>query len=258
MDLFSAFVLGVVEGITEFLPVSSTGHLILTSKLLQLPQDEFLKSFEVAIQLGAILSVIFLYRGVLARDGEALKRIFIAFLPTAVAGLIFYRFIKESLLDDHQLVTWALMLGGIFLIVFERWYKGKKVAVEAIGQMSYKQAALIGIFQALSIVPGVSRAAATIIGGLILGVNRTTIVEFSFLLAVPTMAGATALDLTHSAGQFSRDEFGLLTVGFVTSFAVALLSIKFLLHFIKNHNFIPFGIYRIIVALVFWWVGASL
>lgn len=252
MDLFYAIIFGVVEGITEFLPISSTGHLILTARVLNFPQTEFLKSFEIVIQLGAILSVIVLYGRSLLINGAVIKKVLAAFVPTAVVGFALYKVVKKTLLGNTDVVLWSLFLGGIVLIIFDLFHRESKVATEEIAHISYKQAILIGLFQAIAIVPGVSRAAATIIGGLILGLRRKTIVEFSFLLAVPTMLAATALDLFKNAASFSVDQMGFLTVGFLTSFVVALASIKFLLYFIKNHNFSSFGIYRMTIALLFW------
>ncbi|MCX5715695.1 MAG: undecaprenyl-diphosphate phosphatase [Candidatus Omnitrophica bacterium] len=254
MDLFKAVILGIVEGITEFLPISSTGHLILAAKLLKLTQTDFIKTFEIAIQLGAILSVVVLYWRKFLAETAVLKRVLAAFIPTAVLGLVFYKIIKEFLLAGDRIVLWALFLGGIFLIVFELFYKEKKEGSEEIASMPYKKAVLIGIFQSIAMVPGVSRAAATIYGGLFLGLSRRAIVEFSFLLAVPTMLAATALDLFKNASAFSKDQFVFLSVGFIVSFVVAMAAIKFLLYFIKKNNFIPFGIYRIIAALAFWFV----
>lgn len=252
MNLLDVIILGVVEGITEFLPVSSTGHMILTSKLLGLSPTEFLKSFEIAIQLGAILSVVFLYRKQLTRDMETLKRVAVAFLPTAIIGFLFYKLIKNFLLSNSSVVLWSLLSGGIFIIIFELLHKEKKWTVNNLSSISFKQALIIGVCQSLAVVPGVSRSAATIIGGLLLGVERKTIVEFSFLLAVPTMACATGLDLLKSSGSFNSTQVGYLAVGFVISFVTALAAIKFLLAFIKNNNFIPFGIYRILLALALW------
>lgn len=250
MSFLSSVILGIIEGISEFLPISSTGHLILTAHLLKLEQTIFLKSFEIAIQLGAILSVAALYWRSLVIDFKILKRVVVAFIPTAILGFIFYPIIKKFLLGSYHIVVWALLLGGIFLIIFELLYREKENAKDEIASITFKQSFLIGIFQSLAIVPGVSRAAATIIGGLILGLKRKTIVEFSFLLAVPTMGAAVVLDLIKSASTFTSGELLFLLVGFFVSFIVALLSIKFLLSFIKNHNFIPFGIYRIILALL--------
>ena len=254
MNIFDALIFGIVEGVTEFLPISSTGHLMLTAKVLGFTQTNFLKSFEIAIQLGAILSVVALYWKKFLVDFEVLKRVLAAFLPTAVLGFFLYKIVKKILLNGPEVVLWSLFVGGIFLIIFEWLHREKETAVGDLGKISYRKAFCIGIFQSLAMIPGVSRAAATIVGGLLLGVKRKTIVEFSFLLAVPTMLAAAALDLLKSAGEFSLDQMEFLSVGFISSFIVAIFSIKFLLHFIKNHTFIWFGVYRIAVALLFWFV----
>ncbi|MBI5071539.1 undecaprenyl-diphosphate phosphatase [Candidatus Falkowbacteria bacterium] len=248
MNFFHAIILGIVEGVTEFLPISSTGHLILVSKVLRLASTDFLKSFEIGIQLGAILAVVVQYFRSFFVKFEILKKVIVAFLPTAILGLIFYKVIKQFLLGSEQVVLWALFLGGVFLIIFEIFYREKQGAAEEIEKISWRQAVVIGLFQSVAMIPGVSRAAATIIGGLILGLKRKTIVEFSFLLAVPTMAAATGLDLISSGGRFSSGEFWLLAVGFIFSFVTALFAIRFFLKFIKNHSFIIFGVYRIILA----------
>jgi undecaprenyl-diphosphatase len=252
MSILHAFIFGIVEGITEFLPISSTGHLMLTAKILQISQSEFVKSFEIAIQLGAILSVIVLYWEKLVRGYEIWKRLFVAFIPAAVIGAVLYKTIKRYFMANNNVVLWALFLGGLFLIVFELLYREREGAAEDIKRISYPQALIIGLFQSVAMVPGVSRAAATIIGGLVVGLKRKAIVEFSFLLAIPTMLAATALDLLKSANVFKPEQFVLLGEGFLVSFAVAIVAIKFLLAFIKRHNFISFGVYRIIVALAFW------
>ena len=248
MEFIHAVILGIVEGISEFLPVSSTGHLILAGRLMDLPPTEFLKSFDIAIQLGAILAVVFLYWKKLLCNMAIFKRVAVAFFPTAILGLVFYKMIKSFLLGSEQVVIWSLFFGGIFLIVFELVHKEKADATFEIEKLSYKKAVLIGVFQSIAMIPGVSRSAATIIGGLFLGMKRQAIVEFSFLLAVPTMAAATGLDLIKSAPDFTADELGLLAAGFLVSFVVAVAAVKFLLHFIKNHTFISFGIYRIAIA----------
>ena len=251
MELIHAIILGVVEGITEFLPISSTGHLILTAKLLELPQSQFLKSFEIAIQLGAICAVILLYwRSFL--DLPVLKRIAAAFIPTALIGFALYSFIKEYLIGNEKVVLAALAVGGIILIVFELLHKESATAPESIAAISYGQAVAIGFFQAIAVIPGVSRSAATIIGGLLAGLKRTTIVEFSFLLAVPTMAAATGFDILKSYSSFNSGDALLLLAGFVTAFLVAIVVIKFFLRFIKTHSFISFGVYRILIAALFW------
>jgi undecaprenyl-diphosphatase len=250
MGPFDAFILGIVEGITEFLPISSTGHLILASALLHIPDSDYLKTFEIVIQLGAICSVVALYsRSFL--NIEILKRLVVAFIPTGIIGLALYKIEKTYLLGNEPVVLWALALGGLALIVFEMFHVEDPDATDSSERITYKQAALVGLFQAVAIIPGVSRSAATIVGGLLLGIRRVTIVEFSFLLAVPTMAAASGLDLVKSAGSFSSDQTLMLAIGFVTSFVVALFAIRWLLGFVRKHSFISFGIYRILVALFF-------
>lgn len=251
MNVIQSFVLGVVEGVTEFLPVSSTGHLILASALLGIAQSDFVKTFEVVIQLGAIFAVVVLYwRAFL--NIEILKKVIVAFIPTGIIGLALYKIIKTYLLGNELVVLWALLLGGIALIVFEYFHQEKETAVANIADISYGQAVSIGLFQALSIVPGTSRSAATIVGGLLINLKRTTIVQFSFLLAVPTMLAASGLDLLKTPA-LSGSELGLLAVGFVSAFVVALFSIRFLLRYVRTHTFVSFGIYRIVVSLLFFW-----
>ena len=253
MDLWQAVILGIVEGITEFLPISSTGHLVLAARLLGCSESEFLKTFQVVIQLGAMGAVIALYGKSLMRDINVWKRVMVAFIPTAVIGFIFYKLIKHYL-GNTDIVVWSMLLGGIFLIIFDLVHRENEDSVKEVGRISYKTAALIGVFQSIAMIPGVSRAAATIIGGLILGVQRKTIVEFSFLLAVPTILAASVLDVLKHPDLFSMDQWKFLAAGFVTSFIVAVFSIKFLLYFLKNHSFIPFGVYRIVAALAFWFI----
>ncbi|MCD4780194.1 MAG: undecaprenyl-diphosphatase UppP [Candidatus Omnitrophica bacterium] len=251
MTIIECIILGIVEGITEFLPISSTGHLILAEHLMKMPQTEFLKSFDIAIQVGAILAVVILYARSLILNKEIFLRVSAAFIPTAVIGFILYKLIKKFLLGNAYIVAVSLFVGGIILILFERKHQEKETDLDDIVGMTYKQAVLIGLFQTLAVVPGVSRSAATIIGGLLLGLKRKTIVEFSFLLAVPTMLAATGFDLLKSGMSFSSDQFMLLGLGSLVSFVIAVFSIKFLLFFIKNHDFVPFGVYRILVAIVF-------
>ena len=252
MNFIQALILGVVEGVSEFLPISSTGHLILTSDILGLDPTEFLKSFEISIQFGAILSVVVLYWRLLLRKWEIWKRLAVAFAPTAVLGLIFYKLIKHYLLGNSYVVVWALFIGGVALIAFELWHKEKDDHTDDMEKIPYKKAFLIGLFQSIAMIPGVSRSAATILGGLSVGLKRKTIVEFSFLLAVPTMLAATVLDLFKSAHSFTSSEIDSMAIGFISAFIVAGLSIKFLLKYIQRHSFIAFGVYRIIAALIFW------
>lgn len=252
MNFWDAIILGIVEGLTEFLPISSTGHLILTSKLLGLPEAEFLKSFEIIIQLGAILAVVLIYWKSLLMNAEVMKRVFTAFLPTAFLGFLLYQFIKKFLIGNSAVVLWSFFLGGLFLILFERFHKSDQKSINEIQKMPYWKAFWIGVIQSLAMVPGVSRSGATIIGGLLLGMERKAIVEFSFLLAVPTMFAATAFDLIKSGSSFSRDQTGILLIGFVTSFFAALICVKGFLKYIQKHSFTAFGVYRIVLALIFW------
>ena len=250
--MFHAIILGITEGLTEFLPVSSTGHLILVGELLNLETTEFLKSFDIAIQLGAILAVVVLFwRSFL--EIEVLKRLAVAFIPTGIVGFFAYPFIKDALLGNPLLVVLSLGLGGVALIFFEFWHT-ENPEESKIAAISYKHATIVGVFQSIAIVPGISRSGATILGGLFLGIPRTTIVEFSFLLAVPTMLAATGYDMLKSAFLFTTADFSLLSVGFVASFVTALIAIRFLLRFVRAHSFTPFGVYRIAVALLFFFV----
>lgn len=262
MNIFQAIILSVVEGITEFLPISSTGHLILASDLLKISQTEFQKSFEVFIQLGAILAVVFLYWKSLTNRREIWNRILIAFLPTGILGFALYKSVKHYLLGNTIVVLSSLLIGGIVLIILEKIHDEEKSQPKSdqppaektseIEKLSLKNAFFIGLFQSISMIPGVSRAAATIFGGLFLGLKRKTAVEFSFLLAVPTMLSASVFDLYKSHLSFTSFEYLLLAAGFLGAFITAFITVKYFLRFIQNHNFIPFGVYRIILAIAFW------
>jgi undecaprenyl-diphosphatase len=255
MTLIHSVILGIVEGITEFLPISSTAHLEISARLLGLAETDFLKSFEIIIQLGAILAVVFLYAKTLSANTSIWKRIITAFIPTGVIGFVLYKVIKDYLLGNESLVIWTLGIGGVLLIIFELFYgREEELTIQTplaqLEQMPYSKAFLIGLAQSLAIVPGVSRAAATIVAGRLLGVSRRAIVEFSFLLAIPTMAAAAGYDLTKNAVSFTSAELGILAVGFITAFIAALFAVKFLIHYIQHHTFIVFGIYRIVLALL--------
>lgn len=249
ITIFSAVILGIVEGFTEFLPISSTAHLILASRLLSIAQSEFTKTFEIAIQSGAILAVVVLYWRTLLR-WAALKRVAAAFIPTGIIGLALYPFVKNQLLENTAVVLFSLALGGVLLIVFERLFQ-EKTGLAEIEDISYRKAIGIGLFQSVAMIPGVSRAAATIVGGMLLGIPRAVIVEFSFLLAVPTMLAATGFDLVKNAGAFSPSELGVLAIGFTTSFLTAVFGIKLLLQYIRRHSFTVFGVYRILLVAAF-------
>lgn len=251
MTLIESILLGLLEGITEFLPISSTGHLILLGNAMGIADDEFSKTFTITIQLGAILAIVMLYAERLLNAPRLIGKIAVAFIPTAVIGLTLYSFIKGYLLGNIVIVAWALAIGGVVMIVFEL-LRGKQLssAHESIENLPYWKAVVIGFAQSLAMIPGVSRSGATIIGGMLLGMSREAIVEFSFLLAIPTMLAATAYDLFKTYEQLSWDHSGLLLSGFVSAFIAAYVTAPALLRFIKRHSFIPFGIYRILLALV--------
>jgi undecaprenyl-diphosphatase len=251
MELPHVLIFSLVEGITEFLPISSTGHLVLTSEILRIPQTDFVKSFEIIIQLGAILAVVFLYWRKILESKILWKNILIAFIPTAIVGLTLYSFIKDVLIGNVLVTLLALFVGGIVLIALEFMLKQKEQPVASLEKFSLKTSFLIGLIQSLSIIPGVSRAGASIVGGMVLGLKRNVAVEFSFLLAIPTMFAATGLDLIKSELRFSPQEWLLLLIGFVGSFIVALAVVKWFIKYVQTNNLIPFGIYRIVLALIF-------
>jgi undecaprenyl-diphosphatase len=254
MDVLHAVILAIVEGLTEFLPVSSTGHLVLTANLLLLPQTEFQKSFEIFIQLGAILAVVNVYWRKLLKNVSLWTRIITAFIPTAVIGFVLYRYIKDFLLGNTLITVLALGIGGLIIILAEYFYnskKSKKGRIETIEKISLPKAFLIGLIQAISIIPGTSRSAASILGGMFLGLSRQTAVEFSFYLAIPTIAAASGYDLLKSNFAFSLYEWNLLVIGFTGSFIVAHFVIIIFMKYVKRNTLTAFGIYRIILAVVY-------
>lgn len=253
MDFIQTIILSAVEGITEFLPISSTGHLILFSKILNVSQTNFVKDFEIIIQLGAILAIVVLYFKSFLKNSQIWKKVLTAFLPTAIIGFALFKFIKSFLLGNLYITLASLLLGGIVLILLELLYKEKEHHSDQIEKIPYFSAFLIGCFQALAVIPGVSRSAATIVSALFLGTKRKAAAEFSFLLAIPTMLAATGLDLAKSNFHYSSNEWLTMAVGFVGSFITALIVVKWFLKYIQNHTFIPFGIYRIAVSIIFWY-----
>ncbi|HEY1406779.1 MAG TPA: undecaprenyl-diphosphate phosphatase [Spirochaetota bacterium] len=255
-DFFSAIILGIVEGITEFLPVSSTGHLILVNQWIGFT-DQFEKMFDVVIQLGAILAVVIFFWKRLWPFGKSLGadertavwntwfKVIVAMVPAVVIGAAFGSKIKDHLFNPI-VVACALAVWGLFLIVIEKI--SKKVRITSIAELGFSTAFLIGLIQCLAMVPGTSRSAATIIGAMILGSSRLVAAEFSFFLAVPTMCAASAYSLYKYGGSMTTHQAAVLAVGFVVSFIVALGVIAAFMKFIQRRNFIPFGIYRIILG----------
>ncbi len=251
MSFFHAIILGIVEGFTEFLPISSTAHLMLVSKILSISQTDFVKTFEVFIQLGAIAAVIFVFLPRLIRDRFLWKKIIIAFIPTAIVGFVLYKLIKSYLIGNTVVALWALLIGGIVLILVEKIIERKPTAHEGgVEHITNKQAFFIGLIQSLAVIPGVSRAAATIVPMLLFGSNRKAATEFSFLLAIPTIAAASGYDLLKNASAVNG-QYGVLAVGFIVSFIAAFLSIRFLLSHVQSHKFTSFGVYRIVISLLF-------
>lgn len=250
MDSFEAIILGIVEGITEFLPISSTGHLMVTSSLMGIGDDAFTKAFTVAIQLGAILAVVVLYWKRFFKSLDFYYKLFVAFLPAGILGFIFIKKI-DQMLGNVMVVVWTFFIGGIILLFVDRWFR--KAEREPDKEVKYNNAFIIGLFQALSMIPGVSRSAATIVGGLTQKLNRKTAVEFSFFLAVPTMFMATIFKLFQyykEGDGFHGQEIGLLLIGNVVAFVVAMVAIKFLITYLQKHGFRIFGVYRILAAII--------
>lgn len=261
MNLIEAIILAIVEGLTEFLPVSSTGHMILVSALMQIHHEEFVKSFEIAIQLGAIISVVVLYYKRFLVGLDIYFKLFTAFLPTGIIGLLVYKVVKEYLFNP-AVVSIALIVGGIILIFLDKWSEKRESKVTSIEEVSYGKAILIGLVQCFSMIPGVSRAASTIFGGLLAGFDRKQAAEFSFLLAIPTMFAATGYDLYKTGLNFTSHQYFLLGVGCVVAFIFALLAIKTFITFVTRYGFTLFGYYRIGIGVLFlllsWYMGIEL
>ncbi len=263
-SLLTIILLGIVEGLTEFIPVSSTGHLVLAGVLLGF-NGEAAGTFEIVIQLGAILAVVALYHrrftdvlaGLFRRDPGAIaftRNVLLGFIPSMAIGFLVYDGVK-AMLGSPTLVAWALILGGIAILVIERLVKTP--TVETVEGMSWKTALGIGIIQCLSMIPGVSRSGATIMGALSLGVERKTAAEYSFFLAVPTMLAASTYDLLKNGADMGSGAWITIAVGFVVSFVVALIVIRWFVGIVSRHGFAPFAWYRIAVgAVALIWLAA--
>jgi undecaprenyl-diphosphatase len=243
MSHLQAIIIAIVEGITEFLPISSTGHMIITQKLLGMESTEFVKLFTVSIQLGAILSVIVLYWRRFFQTMDFYYKLFVAFIPAMVFGLLLNDYIDE-LLGNVVVVAVSLLLGGIILLFVDKWFKNSDDT-----SVTYPKALKIGFFQLISMIPGVSRSAATIIGGMSQKLSRKAAAEFSFFLALPTMFGATALQLFKSYKHITPSDYPVLLTGNVVAFIVAIIAIKGFIAFLNTHGFKVFGYYRIAVGL---------
>ena len=262
LEILKAIIFGIVEGITEWLPISSTGHLILLNEFLKLEQgDAFFEMFQVVIQLGAILAVIVIYFHKLnpfsPKKTQKQKmmtwqiwiKVLIGSVPAGVVGLLFNDWIDEKLYHWYVVAAMLIVYGILFIIV-ENYQKGKEPKVKKLSQLSIKMLLVIGVFQMLAMIPGTSRSGATIVGALMLGVSRGVAAEFTFFLAIPVMFGASALKLFKFGFDFTGMQAAILIVGMAVSFIVFVIAIKFLLKYIKNHDFKVFGYYRIVLGVI--------
>lgn len=269
MDALQAIIIAIVEGLTEYLPVSSTGHMILTAELLHVDSTPFSKAFMINIQFGSILAVVALYYKRFLKSFDFYFKLFVAFLPAAVMGFLLGDLI-DSFLEDVTIVAGALLLGGIVLIFIDGYFDRKnptdnpsvqgdptildsesmKKIKEDETEVTYQQAFLIGIFQCIAMIPGVSRSAATIIGGMFQGLNRKMAAEFSFFLAVPTMFAASGYKLMKDHEAITSDNIGILLIGNLIAFIVSILAIKIFIGFLTKNGFWAFGYYRIVLGAI--------
>lgn len=250
MTYLQAIIIAIIEGLTEFLPVSSTGHMILASSLMRIEDEEFAKTFEIVIQLGAIMAVVLLYFKRFLSGFNIYLKLFAAFLPTGIVGILAYKYIKEFLFNPIT-VSISLIIGGVVLILVDKWSEKRESLYTSTDDIKYTDAIKIGLFQCLSMVPGVSRAAATILGGVFAGFNRQQAAEFSFLLAVPTMFAASGLDLLESYENIHKDDITILLVGALVAFLVAIIAVKGFITFLTRYGFKHFGYYRIVLGILF-------
>lgn len=259
MSYFDAIILAIVEGLTEFLPVSSTGHMIITSSLLGIESDPFTKTFTVAIQLGAIVSVLLLYWKRFFQSFNFYFKLLVAFIPAMVFGLLFSNQI-DALLENVIVVAISLIAGGILFLFLDKFFN-QDLKIETV---TYRSAFIIGMFQVVAMIPGVSRSAATIIGGLSQKLNKKTAAEFSFFLAVPTMLAATGYKLLKfylDGNTFGQEQISTLIIGNAVAFIVAVLAIKSFISYLTKHGFKIFGYYRIVlgaIILILYWFGIDL
>jgi len=249
MDIIQAVIIGIIEGFTEFLPISSTGHMIVASEFLGISQDTLMKAYEVIIQFAAILAVMLIYQEkVTFRKIDLWTKLLVAFLPLAIIGYIFKDQIKT--LFTVETVAWMFIIGGVVFLIVEYFYEEKEYHVSDVEKVSYMQALWIGIAQLFSLIPGTSRAGATIIGGLLLKLDRKTSMEFSFLLAIPVMAAVSGYDLLKHYEEFADANWVAFVFGFITAFIVAYITIKLFLAFIQRFTFVAFGVYRILFGVI--------
>lgn len=255
MDIIQAIILGIVEGITEFLPISSTGHMIVVADWMSMAENAENKAFMVIIQLAAILAVVFNYKDKFSMSKVNLWiKVLIAFLPLAIVGYLLKDVIKEAF--NSQVVAYMFIIGGIIFLILEYFYKEEKQQINDVEDITYVQACWIGFAQLFALIPGTSRAGSTIVGALILGLTRKAAAEFSFLLAVPVMLATSGYDLLKHYDEFSQEGLTTLAIGFVVSFIMAYFTMKFFIKFLEKFTFVSFGIYRIIfgILLLAWYL----
>ncbi|WP_375724605.1 undecaprenyl-diphosphate phosphatase [Arcobacter sp. KX21116] len=249
MQIIDSVILGIIEGFTEFLPISSTGHLIVASEFLGLKQDSMNKAYEVIIQFAAILAVILNYPDKFSiKKIELWKKLILAFIPIGAIGFLFSHQVKAMF--SIEIVATMFIIGGIVFLIVEKFYDEKKSHITDVEQVTYKQALYIGIAQIFALIPGTSRAGSTIIGAMLVGLNRKASAEFSFLLAFPVMCATTGYDILKHYKDFTDANLMILAIGFVVAFIVAFLTIKLFLKFLQNFTFVAFGIYRIIFGVI--------
>ena len=253
MNILHTIILGIVEGVTEFLPISSTAHMDIVRSLLSVEATPFVKSFEIIIQLGAIMAVVVIYFKKIFSSVKYFKQIVIAFIPTAIIGFILYKIIKTILLGNLMVEAITILLGGLIILYVEHLISNKKiVAIEnkTIESLSVKEAICLGLAQSIAVIPGVSRSGAVIVAGCIMKLPADLITEFSFILAIPTMLAATCYDLFKSGFAFSASMWSSLALGFFVAFIVALFVVKWLINYIKTHSFAVFGWYRVVLGFI--------
>ena len=250
MDILQAIIIAIIEGLTEFLPVSSTGHMILAQSLMDVKDPEFAKTFEIVIQLGAIMAVLLIYIKRFFVGINIYLKLFVAFLPTGAIGYVAYKAIKHYLFNPFT-VSISLIVGGVILILLDKWSAEKKSEYKEVEDLSYLGAFKIGLIQCFSMIPGVSRAAATIFGGIFSGFNRKQAAEFSFLLAIPTMFAASGYDLLKEHENIHSEDLTTLAVGLLVAFLVAIVAVKGFIAFLNKYGFKHFGYYRIILGVLF-------
>jgi len=249
MDILQAIIIGIIEGFTEFLPISSTGHMIVASEFLGVEQSAVVKAYEVIIQFAAILAVMLLYRDKInLKEIELWKKIVAAFFPLAIVGFLLKDWIKEFF--TVSTVAWMFIIGGIIFIIVEQFHKDKEKPSQDIEEVTWKQAMIIGFGQIFSLVPGTSRAGSTIIAGMLSGVSRKASTEFSFLLAIPVMMAVSGYDLLKHYQDFIGADLTAFVIGFVVAFVVAYITIKLFIVFLQRFTFVAFGIYRIIFGII--------